>query len=304
MITIITAVYNTQEYLHTCIDSILAQTCKDWELLLIDDGSTDNSGKICDEYARRDPRVKVIHKQNGGIASVRQTGTQMARGEYSIHVDSDDWIEPEMLADMLATAQKEDADIVVADYYNDKGKLSTRFTQSRETNPEEAIGAILKGRQLGALWNKLIRHDLYGKYGITFANGVNLGEDTLVLASLYRHPLKIVYSDKAHYHYVNHMTATLSRVYDKKKHADINTYLDHLAKTVSPRHMPKVDRIRRMNELRAMSMGIAGIAEQRGKGVSLRTGEIFARGIDTRCRLIALLYILRADKLCEKLIKR
>ena len=91
--SIICAVYNAQNTIKKCIDSILSQTVKDWELLLIDDGSTDDSSKICDEYASRDNRIKVIHKKNEGVAATRQCGIDIAQGEYMIHVDPDDWIE-------------------------------------------------------------------------------------------------------------------------------------------------------------------------------------------------------------------
>ena len=92
-ISVIVPVYNTAKYLHRCLDSILQQSFKDFEVLLVDDGSTDNSGEICDEYAAKDSRVRVFHKENGGVASAREIGIENAVGLYSIHVDSDDWTE-------------------------------------------------------------------------------------------------------------------------------------------------------------------------------------------------------------------
>ena len=93
-LSIIVPVYNVEQYLDKCIKSILNQTFKDFELILVDDGSIDNSGEICDEYAKKDSRVKVIHKKNGGLAAARNTGLIIARGDYVGFVDSDDWIEP------------------------------------------------------------------------------------------------------------------------------------------------------------------------------------------------------------------
>ena len=92
-ISIIVPVYKVEKYLHKCIDSILAQTFKDFELILVDDGSPDNCGKICDEYAKRDNRIVVVHKENGGQASARNRGINIARGDYIGFVDSDDWID-------------------------------------------------------------------------------------------------------------------------------------------------------------------------------------------------------------------
>ena len=91
-ISVIVPVYNTEKYLHRCIDSILAQTFTDFELLLIDDGSKDNSGKICDEYAAKDNRIRVFHKENGGVSSARNLGLDQAQGEWITFVDSDDWV--------------------------------------------------------------------------------------------------------------------------------------------------------------------------------------------------------------------
>lgn len=99
-ISIIVPVYKAETYLHRCVDSILAQTFTDWELILVDDGSPDQSGKICDEYAKKDQRVKVIHKENGGVSSARQRGLDESVGEYTIHADPDDWVEPEMLDEL------------------------------------------------------------------------------------------------------------------------------------------------------------------------------------------------------------
>ena len=96
-ISVIVPVYNTEKYLHRCIDSILAQTFTDFELLLIDDGSKDNSGAICDEYAAKDSRVRVFHKENGGVSSARNLGLDNVRGEWVTFVDSDDWVEKEYI---------------------------------------------------------------------------------------------------------------------------------------------------------------------------------------------------------------
>ena len=92
-ISVIVPVYKTEEYLKRCVDSILASTYENLEVILVDDGSPDNSGKICDEYAQKDSRIKVIHKENGGAADSRNVGTSQASGEYVVYIDSDDFIE-------------------------------------------------------------------------------------------------------------------------------------------------------------------------------------------------------------------
>ena len=93
-VSIIVPIYKVEDYIRECIDSILAQTYPDFELILVDDGSPDSCGRICDDYANRDNRIKVVHKVNGGLTSARNAGLEVAKGEWIMHVDGDDWIEP------------------------------------------------------------------------------------------------------------------------------------------------------------------------------------------------------------------
>lgn len=109
-ISIIVPVYKVEPYLRKCVDSILAQTFTDFEVILVDDGSPDNSGKICDEYASKDSRVRVIHKKNGGLSSARNAGIDVARGKYLGFVDSDDYIEKDMYELLYDNIVKEQAD--------------------------------------------------------------------------------------------------------------------------------------------------------------------------------------------------
>lgn len=161
-ISIIVPVYNVEQYLPRCIDSILAQTFTDFELLLIDDGSNDNSGKICDEYAEKDNRIRVFHKGNEGVSSARQIGLEKANGQYSIHADGDDWLESNMLERMYKMANTTNADIVISDFYIDKYEQSLYIRQqTTKKTSTEILKDILVGQLFGALWNKLVRHSLY-----------------------------------------------------------------------------------------------------------------------------------------------
>ena len=116
-LSVIVPVYNTEKYLRECIDSILAQTFTDFELILVDDGSPDGSGAICDEYVAKDPRVQVIHQKNGGVTKARKAGMGIAKGEWISFVDSDDWIDPAMYKAMLEKATISDAKMVICDAY-------------------------------------------------------------------------------------------------------------------------------------------------------------------------------------------
>lgn len=115
-ISVIVAVYNVEKYLSKCIESILNQTYKNLEIILIDDGSSDKSGDICDSYAKQDSRIKVIHRENKGIAYTRNEGLDTAKGDYITFVDSDDYIHPQMYELMMRKLREQNADVVACDY--------------------------------------------------------------------------------------------------------------------------------------------------------------------------------------------
>ena len=115
-VSIIVPVYNIENYIRVRVESILAQTYESFELILVDDGSKDNSGILCDEYAAIDSRVKVIHKENGGVSSARNAGLQQAKGEWIMYVDGDDWIDPEMMTEMIAVADRECAALIFGNF--------------------------------------------------------------------------------------------------------------------------------------------------------------------------------------------
>ena len=118
-VSVIMPVYKVEEYVGKAIESIQAQTLTDWEFLIVDDGTPDRSGEICDEYAAKDGRIKVIHKENGGAPSARNLAIDMAKGEYLYFLDSDDWAEPTMLQDMYDLAKRDNSQLVVAGFYID-----------------------------------------------------------------------------------------------------------------------------------------------------------------------------------------
>ena len=120
-ISVIIPVYNVEKYLNRCVDSILNQSLQDFEIILVNDGSTDSSPKICDEYAQQDERIRVIHKQNARVAAARNDGIKVAQGEFISLIDSDDWIEPTMLEEMYSTATQFGCDFVMCDFTK-KGK--------------------------------------------------------------------------------------------------------------------------------------------------------------------------------------
>lgn len=215
-ISVIVPVYKAENYLNRCVNSILAQTFTDFELLLIDDGSPDRSGEICDEYAAADSRVRVFHKENGGVSSARQCGMDNARGEYTIHVDPDDWVEPTMLKDLYAKAKEENSDMVFCNYYWDKGNYSKVIRQHIASLDNNSILHGLFGTLHGSVCNKLIRRECCVQNGVSFPVGINLYEDLIFNIELLKKValMKIAYIDNAYYHYVQNENAnSLTRNY-------------------------------------------------------------------------------------------
>lgn len=201
-ISIITPVYKAERYIRRCVESLLAQTFTNFELILVNDGSPDNSGAICDEYARNDNRVKVIHKENGGVSSARQCGMEHASGEYTIHADPDDWADTTMLQELYDKAITENADIVICDYHSYKKKKHHYISQApKSLEHKELLKQYLRQELHGSLCNKLIKKELYTKHGITFPREITRWEDLYVLCNILAHPVRTAYLPKAFYHY-------------------------------------------------------------------------------------------------------
>lgn len=212
-VSVIVPVYKAENYIHRCIDSILAQTMPDFEVLLIDDGSPDRSGEICEEYAQKDSRVRVIHKENGGVASARQLGMDKAQGEYIIHADPDDWIEANMLKSLYAKAIKTDADIVICDFYYNN---DTYVRQQPSALDNETVLKELFQQLHGSCWNKLIKRSCYNKYEIRFKQSLVYCEDLTFWVRLLKYPIKIDYLPQAFYHYVQHDNTSIVHTYMNK----------------------------------------------------------------------------------------
>lgn len=201
-ISVIVAAYNADQYLGRCLDSIIAQTFTDFEVILIDDGSTDDTGRIADGYASKDTRFRVLHQENKGIAATRQIGLDTAAGEYTIHADADDWMDPVLLETLFDSTTKEEADMAFCDYLV---VHASGITDYRSQKPDSLNHTQLMGQMLvnlhGALWNKLIKTSKIREYGIRFLEGMNFAEDQFFVLRFLSHDVKVVYVPKALYHY-------------------------------------------------------------------------------------------------------
>lgn len=201
-ISIIVPVYKAELYLSRCIDSILSQTFQDWECILVDDGSTDNSGSICDEYAMRDSRFRVIHKENGGVSSARQAGLDFAKGIYVIHADPDDYIDSYMFESLISYQKETDAELIIFDFYKIiSNRKQTVVQRPHSLDNKQVLSDIIDGHIYASCWNKLIKRSLIIKYGVKFPKDINLGEDKCFWVDLLRNSIKISYLPKPLYYY-------------------------------------------------------------------------------------------------------
>ena len=212
-ISVIVPVYKTEAYLHRCVDSILAQTFQDFEVLLIDDGSPDRSGEICDEYARKDRRVRVFHKENGGVSSARNVGLDNARGEWICFVDSDDWVEEEMFATICSFMQsKGQIDILFWGFQCEypevqngvkqkaKKELKYAYNDTAETILRSCY-LLEKMESFGWTWNKMHRRDIIQSNNICFDETVSLQEDHLFALDYVRYVENLMVVPYYPYHY-------------------------------------------------------------------------------------------------------
>lgn len=185
LVSVIVPVYKAEKWLHRCVDSILAQTMEDFELLLIDDGSPDRSGEICDEYAAKDKRVKVIHQENKGSVGARNVGLSVAKGRYLAFVDSDDYIREDMLGKMVNVAEKEKLDIVWCGVECElkDGTVCSIFEVRDDV--DFMIKRLFDGRIQGWLWNKLIRREFWNKCNVVVDERYSVLEDMLISLQLF-----------------------------------------------------------------------------------------------------------------------
>lgn len=187
-ISIIIPVYNTETYLSTCIESILSQNFSDYEVLLIDDGSTDGSGAICDEYAKKDDRIQVVHKDNGGVSSARNLGLEHARGKWVYFVDSDDELLPGGLR-TLVECISDDVDVVMGGFIEEDEGGNVLSVDNRVTlslSKKQSIISLYGGNgsfyhYCGYLWMRLLRRSVIQDYNLHFDTAISIKEDTLFL---------------------------------------------------------------------------------------------------------------------------
>jgi len=201
-ISIIVPVYQVGKYLRRCLDSIVNQTYKNLEIILVEDGSSDNSPAICEEYAQKDGRIKVFYQKNQGASVARNQGLDVATGKYIGFVDSDDWIEPNMYEELSFALVNSNADVAVTGYFLElkEGNKSVSVDAKRYGTPEKFLeGTILdKNAAISSVWSKLFKKELFDK--VRFVPDLRC-EDNICMVDLFEKKPRVAFVDIPLYHY-------------------------------------------------------------------------------------------------------
>ncbi len=226
MISVIVPIYNIEKYLPVCIESIRSQTYKDLEIILVDDGSTDTSPLICDEYAQKDRRIVVLHKENGGLVSARKAGLRMAHGDYIGYVDGDDWIEKDMYKTLHHHITSTDADIVICGHYNDMDKwqpMDIREGYYDQTDMEKEIyphmiinGEFFEWGIFPGVWDKLYKKELIESVQYGVDERITMGEDAACVYPCLLQAESIYVTHEHFYHYRQNAASMIRQIPDRE----------------------------------------------------------------------------------------
>lgn len=222
-ISVIIPCYNVEKYLKKCIDSILNQTIQDIELIIVNDGSPDSSGQIADQMAKEDGRISVIHKENGGLSSARNAGIEVAKGEYISFIDSDDWIEPTFLEDMLRIATSIDAEIAVCGITTEflkEGrvvvhKVDTPIVNSSSSDFGKLFWSLHESNLSNFAWNKLYKRSFIIENNLRFELDGMPAEDLFFNLQAFKLAKAIAVVDNAAYHYIRQEEMTILSSYQR-----------------------------------------------------------------------------------------
>lgn len=257
-LSIIVPCYNVSDYIERCVGSLLQQYYKDIDILLIDDGSTDNTPALCDKLAQKDNRITVIHQKNIGLPATREKGVKFSKHQFVTFVDSDDWIHPEMYVNLMKAMIKENVDIAQCGFCKvfPDGKIEHRYQDFYDNkygiySHDEGVIKIIEDKEWGSyMWNKIYRKDVFKN--ITFPIGRGLGEDISIMHEIFNNAKSSIYFKDEYYYYyyypnsichhnniesiakrsIDHVNAQLDRYKFLLKHPEYNVVLPHLKNNV------------------------------------------------------------------------
>lgn len=219
LISIIVPVYNVELYIEKCVISLINQIYKNIEIILVDDGSTDNSGPLCDLLAKNDKRIMVIHKNNGGVSSARNVGIDKARGYYLTFVDGDDMLSEDFLTEMLKHAVKKDSDFVFSTKcFSNTSNKGRKKTEGRLVSKEEATAMLLSPDIVVGCWNKLYKKSFLLKHEIRFSEDLFYGEGLRFITTVSQRANNTAVCDSEIYFYRRDNVDSATTVFNMKKY--------------------------------------------------------------------------------------
>ncbi|MCT3924687.1 glycosyltransferase family 2 protein [Elizabethkingia anophelis] len=231
LISVIVPVYNAENTLHVAIDSLINQSYKSIELIVVNDCSKDNTHNVLLQYKAKlaasiGISMKIInHEANQGVAAARNTGLNNVTGNYIYYVDADDFIDKNAIELMVDEIIKTDSDIVGCNWYLSFNQNERKMNQPSFVSPSEAIQKMLNGKMRWNLWLFMARRSLYEEYNIRFLDGMNMGEDMMVMIKLFTHAEKVAYIGRALYHYGKSNEDSLTKTYSDKHRKEVATNL-------------------------------------------------------------------------------
>lgn len=232
-VSVVVPVYNVEDYLDKCVKSIVSQTYENLEIILVDDGSVDRSPQICDQWAAKDNRIKVVHKKNGGLSSARNAGIDNATGKYIMFEDSDDWLEIELIEKCVDRIKKTMADIVIFGYkkVDERGNCLEELTfGSQNCSKEELTNQLFKRiteMSFGYAWNKMYDLEIIRKSELEFDSGIVDREDLVFNMQLLKYLNKISYLEFVGYSYLQRGTSLLHNA-DLARIKNVKTFCDKM----------------------------------------------------------------------------
>lgn len=201
-ISFIVPVFNFENYISKCIESIVNQNCDEIEVLIIDDGSTDATGDVCDALAKNDHRIKVVHKQNNGVSAARNTGLEIARGEYVVFVDGDDYLARDFSDYMLQLVLRSNSDFGVSlNCFCNKNEEQIREDHTRVIQSEEAVGLLLSPRVIVGSWNKIYKRSMLVKNNLKFSEDLFYGEGLRFIVQVAKYAATVAVGERKVYYY-------------------------------------------------------------------------------------------------------
>lgn len=237
MISVILNVYNGERYIERCVDSVLSQTYQDFELIIVDDGSTDSTARIIDRYPPIYKQMKVYHTENKGLSGSRRYGLSKATGDYLIFLDCDDWVEKNWLEELYSSIITENADMAICEYYEEYGNHRQLVTIANHTDIDGYVRDLIHGRTWCVVWNKLVKTEIVKRHGINFFEHLRYWEDVPFSISYSLYCDKVAFVHKPLYHYIKTNNESLTAIeknqisFNLCRIKAVNMIEEHLQKT-------------------------------------------------------------------------